>query len=145
VVGGILIIYFGSRDFFRAKESVNWPSTQGTIQESEMGSWFNVRNGKWFKPKISYYFHVQATNYIGTWVSYEGDDSSQNPWNVGQIVNYYPTGKVVTVYYMPKNPTICLLRPGQQDKFFALPIIGIFVLVLGVGMFIFYPKMITAW
>jgi hypothetical protein len=41
------------------------------------------------------------------------------------IVNPYPVGKAVTVYYDPSNPTIVVLEPGllgEMDSLFKLTI-----------------------
>jgi len=135
-----MIIYFGVRDVMRARESVNWPTTQGIIQSSTVRIWLNFRNGKHYDAKISYDFSLHGTNFIGSWVSYGGGNSSQNFPEIQQIINRYPEGKAVTIYYAPQNPNECLLEPGFRDGLLGLPGLGAFLFFVGILMFVFYPK-----
>ncbi len=143
VVGGS-VLFVGLRGLVRAKASVDWPNTQGEIVESSVDrrrSSGSNGSSTTYHAEILYEFSVDGTTFNGSRVAY-GDYGSSNPSHARRIVNNYPEGKRVTVYYMPGNPEESLLEPGVQAKTWFVPGFGLIFFTAGSLMAAFLPKAI---
>ncbi len=145
VVVGASVAFFGIRGLIRAKDSVDWPSTQGTVVESSVerqrSSGSKGRSSTTYHAEILYEFTVEGTTFNGDRVAY-GDFGSSNPSHARSIVNRYPQGKNVSVYYMLGSPEECLLEPGLKGQSLFLPGFGIVFFVAGSLMAVFLPRAI---
>lgn len=134
VVVGTIFVLSNIRDIYRAKGSVNWPAAHGEILSSSVKTHhFKSSSSRHitFLAQVLYEFTLDGKYFTGKWVSY-GGDSSRHPSEVYRIVNRYPKGKEVTVYYMPDNPKVCVLEPGVETKAYIFPGFGLFFIVLGI-------------
>lgn len=139
VVVGAILVFSSIRDIYRAKSSVNWPAIHGKILSSSVKTHHtttgpNRRKSITFLAQILYAFSVDGKSFTGNWVSY-GGNSSRHPSDVYRVVNRYPKGKEVIVYYMPDNPKLCVLEPGVQTGAYIIPGFGLFFFVLGILAF----------
>jgi len=142
VVVGASVVFFGIRGLTRARASIEWPSTQGTIVESSVErhrSSGSNGSSTTYHAEILYEFVVDGTTYNGDRVAY-GDYGSSSPSHARHIVNRYPEGKSIAVYYMPGNPEECLLEPGMKGQSWFLPGIGLIFFTAGSLMAVFLPK-----
>ena len=57
------------------------------------------------------------------------------------LVERYPKGKRITVYYKPENPAENLLEPGVSAKTWTMPVGGLIFFVPGILMAIFLPRL----
>ena len=114
VIGGMFFVDI--RDSRRSKASANWPTTEGTVVKSSVER--IIRSGSkgqeivTYQTKILYEYTVDNSNFKGhriTYVNYEYKKSLP----VQQIINQYPEGKLVTVYYMPGAEQESVLEPRQ--------------------------------
>ncbi len=135
--------FFGIRGLIRAKDSVDWPSTQGSIVESSVERRHSGGKNRstTYHAGILYEFTVEGTTFNGNRVAY-GDYGASNPSHARRIVNRYPEGKDVTVYYMSGNPEECLLEPGIKGQSFFLPGFGLIFFTIGSLMAVFLPTTI---
>ena len=128
----------------RAKESTDWPEVRGRIVSSSIDSKISTNTGKQdskprskkkrtYFPKIRYQYSVEGKTLTGTRIAY-GDLGSENKSSVRRIVNRYPTGKEVSVFYRPSDPKECLLEPGVKGQTWFLPIFGLVFCVGGIVM-----------
>lgn len=143
---GAGVSFFGLRGLGRAKASAGWPTAQGTVMESSVDrrrSSGSSGSSTTYHAEILYEFSAEGTTFNGSRVAY-GDYGSSNPSHARRIVNNYPKGKSVTVYYMPGNPEECLLEPGMKVKSWFLPGFGLIFLSAGCLMVVFLPKAIKA-
>jgi hypothetical protein len=108
---GAYILCFGCMDLLRANQSRTWPTAQGIIQNSSVE--YNRNRKGAYRAKIMYDFTVNATAFSGNRVAF-GDYSSSISSHAQGIVNIYPKGKAVTVYYNQQDPQVCLLEPGVK-------------------------------
>lgn len=159
IVGGLAASFFGWRSVIRSLASSDWPSVDGKIIDSRVEEEKNKRTGsrtnktplnqKRYQPKVDYSYSVNDKSFKGTRISYSDHGylgkskeitimgvtrySSNADAKAGaqKIVQKYPKGKKVTVYYMPDNPSKSLLEPGFSYKVFAWPICGFVLLVIG--------------
>lgn len=123
---GAYILYFGCWELLRANQSRTWPTAQGLIQNSSM-----ERGGKGeYWARVTYDFTVNATAFHGTRVAF-GDYGSSVSSHAQDIVNRYPKGKTVTVYYNPRNPQMCLLEPGVKVQAWFVSGFGLVFLAVG--------------
>jgi hypothetical protein len=157
--GGLAATFFGARGVIRAKASANWPTTQGTIVESSVeretrrrtsGSEGRLTQTS-YRAKISYEYTVDEMPFRGERIAYGDHGKIANSKRIGVkgfkigvgggksarsyaqgIVDLYPKGKTLSVYYMPENPKECLLEPGLAAQAFSWPIAGIILLVIAV-------------
>lgn len=143
VIGGFITM-LGWRDISRAKASANWPNVQGEITESKV----DIRimdvpsNQHHSRPNrsneslpahfatIRYEYTVDGTVFKGGRVAF-GDHGSSNPAHADEIVNKYPIGKSVTVYYRPDNPQESLLEPGLKRQSWLIFSVGISFIFVG--------------
>ena len=132
---GAYILYFGCRNLLRANESRTWPTAQGVIQNSSMDR--GSRGEYW--AKVMYDFTVNATAFNGNRVAF-GDYGSTISSHAQGVVNRYPKGKAVTVYYDPKNPQACLLEPGVKVQAWFLPGFGFVFLAISGLIAVFIQK-----
>jgi len=145
-VVGASVAFFGIRGLLRAKASTDWPTTQGTVVASSVERHRTTgskgrSSSTTYHAKILYKFSIEGTTFNGDRVAY-GDYGSSSSSNARQIVNRYPKGKSVTVYYMPGNPEECLLESGLKAQSWFLPGFGLVFFIAGSLMAVFLPKAI---
>jgi hypothetical protein len=142
VVVGASVSFFGVRGLVRAKASLDWPSIQGKVVESSVErqrSSGSNGGSTTYQAEILYEFIVDGTTFNGDRVAY-GDYGSSNPSHARRIVNRYPKGKSVIVYYMPSNPEESLLEPGVKGQSFFLLGFGLIFFTAGSLMVVFLPR-----
>lgn len=130
---GVILMWFGMRGVIRAKASVDWPTAQGKVVtssvESVRSTGSKAKNAT-YHARILYEFPVDGRTVNGNRVAY-GDYGSSSPSHARQMVERYPPGKRITVYYMPGNPQECLLEPGPKAQSWALPLGGLIFVAIG--------------
>jgi len=135
--------FFGFRGLIRARVSVDWPSTQGTVVASSVerhrSTGSEGRSSTTYHAEILYEFSVDGTAFNGDRVAY-GDYGSSSSSHARRIVTRYPEGKSVTVYYMPENPEECLLELGLKAQSWFLFGFGTLCFVVGTFMTIYLPR-----
>jgi hypothetical protein len=160
IVGGLAASYFGWRSVSRSLASTDWPSVDGKIIESGVEEERTRHSGsakkdaplnqKTYRPKIAYSYKVDEQEYTGSRIGY-GDhgfigkskkitingvtyrnSNFEAKAAAQKIAKHYHTVKKISVFYMPDNPGESLLEPGFSYKFFAWPLVGIVIFVIGV-------------
>jgi hypothetical protein len=148
IVLGAFIACSGIRDIGRAKISAIWPAANGKIVSSSVkvhhtGGYNSRRTAITFYARILYAFSVNGKYFTGDCVSF-GDHSSKEPSYAYRLVNRYPQGKEVRMYYMPDNPKVCVLEPGIQTQAYILPGLGLSLFVIGSLVAIFARKVMRS-
>ncbi len=138
LIGGAVMLYFGVKEIHLARESVNWPSAEGTIHSSTV-KWNehseSVNNS--FSAEVQYRYIVNGLLLWGNDIAFGALPSSYT--SAGDIVNRYPSGTTVKVYYRPNDPGVCVLEPGvQYGTFWGIPSVGLFLFLCGIGLAIIY-------
>lgn len=139
LIVGLVTLYLGINGVSNAKKSLNWPVAEGIIKRSSVEYHTDSDGGGTYHAEIYYEYAVNDVLLNGKRVAY-GDYGSGNPGHATEIVNKYPVGKKIKVYYMPEKPDECLLEPGIQLQTFFLPSFGIIFTLAGGLMAIFLPK-----
>lgn len=129
IIIGVVALFFGCRNLLRANQSKAWPTAQGVIRNSSV-EYQRSNNGGTHLAKVMYDFTVNATTFNGNRVAF-GDYTSGNSSLARDIVDRYPKGKTVAVYYNQKNPQMCVLEPGIKGQTWFLPVLGLIFLAAG--------------
>jgi hypothetical protein len=102
--------------YLQVKKSAHWPTTSGTITLSRVrflprGPWPFGRRFEGYFGDVGYQYHVGATDYHGSRLSFERAHlAAAQGWQ--DAIRPYPVGKTVTVYYDPQDPASAVLEPG---------------------------------
>lgn len=96
--------------------SPGWPTTEGEIITRTLGGVkFEEYDGDFYtkiEAFIRYQYIVNEVTYTST--SIDATDALYHPYDVAVR---YPEGKMVTVYYNPRNPYLSVLEPGFVSFF----------------------------
>lgn len=96
----------------KAVQTFFWPSTGGTVISGEVAIVHSTKGASKLKPVIRYSYTVDG-------VEYESDRYSSTVargssfWDK-EVINKYPAGSAITVYYNPENPAKSVLDRGFQ-------------------------------
>ena len=107
--------YFINIQANEGRKTLDWPSVEGTITYSAVGSEYSRdsegRETKMYFPVIKYIYSVDGVEYKGdrheiskTTTSFIG--------GVRETVNSFVVGKKATVYYNPEQANEAILKPG---------------------------------
>jgi len=127
---GIYVSIIGFDIVSEGRASMEWPQTKGIIESSKI-----VRmDDKHIKYQIemNYRYEVKGESYKNGRISLNSYPTRSARTNA-DIVNPYPVGKEVTVYYNPENPVISVLRPGISSITFIPVVIGFGLIVISIA------------
>ncbi len=139
---GVIVLFFGLRGLIRAKESLSWPTVPGTVEKSNVEYQRGDKGGGTYHAVIRYVYTVGGVKHSGDRVAY-GDYGSSDSSHAQGVVDEYPKGKAVKVYYLPENPGECLLEPGVKAQSWFLPGFGLVFFAAGMLMAFFLPKLMA--
>ena len=112
----------------QAQASGDWPATKGTVTVSRVDSTI----GRKTKAKISYDYSVNGSSFVGTRVRF--NDTTGSGRNAQeQLIEPYPVGAKVDVFYDPSSPNISILEAGAGWGSLGLFLIPI--LLVGIAAF----------
>lgn len=143
IVIGIGVAFFGIRGLVRANASVDWPACLGEVTASSVerrsSAESKTRKSTTYHARIRYAYDVDGSTFSGSRVAY-GDYGAGNRSHAERIVERYPEGKDVTVYYMPEDPEESLLEPGLKGQAWFLPGFGLAFVAIGTLLAVFVPR-----
>lgn len=124
---GCGLIWFGLRSRKMARASRNWPAAPGQIISSHVGS-YRSRDSKGFtkttyQAEVEYEYSVDGQILHGNRVQF-GLAGGSNGAALQAIVNRYPAGASVSVFYNPDKPAHCTLEQTAAGSVVVLFIIG---------------------
>lgn len=132
---GIYYIIDGTVVAYRSDVSADWPSVQGKIITSEVVSWLDTsrRSGSKIthEAKVSYRYFVKGRGYSSNRVSFDQLGPTAGKEYPREIVDRYPEGKGVKVYYDPADPGVSVLEVGDTRGGFLWIKLGAFFFLLG--------------
>lgn len=134
LLGGWLVITFWGKPTLRnAKASVHWPTVEGVITESKLRS-KNSDGAPIYSAAITYQYLVNETEIHSNRVWFGDNYSTTDRGLFVNILNKYPVGKKVTVYYKPDDEFIAVLEPGAVTSSYLNYIVGWTLLTIGGGL-----------
>lgn len=137
LVVGLILLAIGARQLYQGEQSKDWPTVQGKIAVAELGKRVdrdsdNSTVSTTYSADISYDYIVDDVAYVNGDLHF-GSVSSSDPSYARRLLQRYPVGKVVTVYYNPAQPQQAVLEPGIAGVTWILPAIGLIFAVVGTG------------
>ena len=139
---GLILILISALGFQKSWASTRWPSTTGQVIESCV----NCRSDgdvplARYQAKIVYRYTVHGKEYTSSRISFQSGINSAmtRSDDAEELVNQYPHGKAVTVFYHPQDPEYAVLQPGSTMKAYMPLVLGglLFVISLISMMFAF--------
>jgi hypothetical protein len=126
--------------YLRAKNSAQWPQTRGVITSSHLGVGY-FKQMKGYRGIVQYRYQVGSAEYSGSRLSFgKVHLAVEDAWQ--KVIDTYPVGKTVDVFYDPKDPSFAILEPGligemallyKMDLFF----IAVFATALLIALYRF--------
>lgn len=132
---GLYLSWLGGMQLARAFESANWSTTQGVVTVSE----FTERDLNERKPTLDEamrYFVEFEYEYTTGGEQYTSDCISIGQTGVRsraageRLIEPYPVGKTVTVYFDPDRPDVACLVKGATDSAYYLLLGGLMMVFL---------------
>jgi len=125
---GFLGMLFSLNEVYLGSTSQSWPRVKGTVVEATLWE-YQVRPGGGRGPRSSvtqyqehivYDYIVNEKRYRNDRVAFKGDQKktgigSQNRRYHQSIVDRYPVGREIEVYYSPNDPGMSVLEPGRTS------------------------------
>lgn len=112
---GIFLLAWGGYEIKRAYESRGWPNTQGSIISSHIDKQSrrdsNHRTRTYYYPKVQYQYQVEGKHYTCNRIEFGGESGGKRS-RAKKVVDSYPSGKKVKVYYHPQDPQVAVLKAG---------------------------------
>lgn len=126
----------GTWNIMQGIRSTSWPSTSGVIQSSSVDSHrrASVHTVTSFTAHILYNYTVAGNSFSGSRVAFSGP-SSGTIGSAKTIVDRYPKGKTVNVFYSPNSPESAVLETGTGIRPWVWMAVSVVLLVLGLVMF----------
>ncbi len=121
-----------------ASRSADWPSTEGEVIRSKPQS-FSTAYFTSHDARITYRYWVDGRKYVSSGVTPEslGFGSRRE---AQEVVDRFPPGSKVAVYYDPKRPGRAVLLPGKREHGstpMGLLLLVAFVLIMGLYFLLF--------
>jgi hypothetical protein len=109
VIGAIpYIVQF--RQGLRADASKKWPTASGTITASALE---RLPANKWrYRAAVQYSYRAAGKNYQASRVFWGGNEGRQK--HMASVIETYPAGAKVRVFYDPNDPAEAVLDPIQN-------------------------------
>jgi hypothetical protein len=113
---GIVLMAWGGYEIKGSRESGSWPSAQGAITSSGISKRISTdsdhRKRTTYYPKVGFQYQVDGRRYTSSRIAFgTGDTGGSAKW-ARKVVNQYPVGKTVAVYYNPQDPQYGVLESG---------------------------------
>ncbi|NJN44561.1 MAG: DUF3592 domain-containing protein [Anaerolineae bacterium] len=129
LVIGAGLSWWGWTILQNARSSSSWPATQGQITESTLDHSTDAEGGDSYSPEVTYTYQVNGIFYENGTIKF-GENSYSSQRKAQEILNRYPVGQMVSVYYDPDKPGRAVLEPGVSGGSYIVFGIGVlFVLI----------------
>lgn len=137
---GAVMLFIGLSSIRQSTTSIDWPKAPGKVLSSSIKSSGYDTDSVY--AEVLYEFQVNGTVVQGNRVAF-GDYSSSDGSHAKGIVDRYPVGEEVTVFYNKDNPEECLLEPGLPGQIWLLPGAGLVFFASGVFLFLIVPRLLA--
>ena len=130
---GVGFIVYGYNVLQNAKQSEKWPVVNGTVilskiekRENTTGTGVKRRTTVSYLPKIEFKYSIKGREYKSNNVVF-----GQSTEGAGNIVQRYPKGEKVKVYYNPSDHATAVLEPGVSISSYLFLGSGILFAIIG--------------
>jgi hypothetical protein len=135
VLVGLLCLWTGSTTFISAWNARNWPVAKGTILDSSLEEKWDSEEGTSLIPHLHYEYHVGGQRYVSSQITLAQQSLFKNKWSV-DVIQRFPGGSSVDVYYDPSSPCEAAIFVGVTPVSYGQPIMGLFMLIAALVMYV---------
>ncbi len=134
-ISAVILIKIGS-DILRAQKSRSWPTASGTVLDLDMEAHQSrdedgdIRTT--YGATIQYKYLVDGQEFQGNRRTFSNVRTS-SARNTEKILERYPLGSSVDVFYNPDDPSSGVLEPGVGASTYLLLVVAIGFLVFGIA------------
>ncbi len=144
---GVVLILINQRNQRKANDSQQWPESKGTVDRSQVQVQDDVFSSDeqsasqpMYSADVAYSYQVKDMIYTSDRISFGGKSSYSNRLRAEEIVDRYPEGSEVTVYFDPAKPQEAVLeRTSKGSRVFlgaGISFIAVGVIILIVALII---------
>jgi hypothetical protein len=111
---GIFMLALGGYEIKGSRETSNWPSITGTITSSSVRTETRRESNKTstvYFPNVQYRYKIDGQPYTSSRIAF-GNASGGRKSFAQDVVEKYPSGQKITVYYDPDDPQYAILETG---------------------------------
>ena len=101
-------IIMSARKWWLANQSLHWPNTNGIVVKALNSSISKAL-------EFLYSYDIKGTVYEGEKPFFANSFKNLKGKRMQDLIEKYPKGKQVKVFYNPSNPKISTLEPGRKD------------------------------
>jgi len=145
LVIGLYLLHLGGNNLFESYQSSRWAITEGQIILSKLGIVERTPGTSRKNPvpiaKIKYSYTVKGKSYTSSRRSFNdyGSDIRDQQQN---IVDGYPVGKIVKVYFDPDNPQQAILEHRSPVLYYLVFGGGVIFALIGYFFIFKLPAML---
>lgn len=131
---GCLLLWAGGTNFYLGLASMSWPSAEGQVKVSRIDRTISTSPG----PVLVYSYQVGDRRYRSSRIQFKSlEAQSSSEAAVQALLDQYPVGSRVEVYFDPAKPSRAVLRRG--------PHFGPFLGVLAIALVFILPGIATVY
>ncbi len=117
--------------FWTGSAAAHWPTTEGQIVASQVGERDGLDGGT-YHAEVHYSYGVAGAKYQGKRVAVD-DSGTNHRGRAEKIVDRYPVGAKVTVFYNPNRPEKAVLEPKTTGGWLLWFVMGfLFIWIIAV-------------
>jgi len=128
IIGGLCTAWLASQ-LITGLRSLDWPSVVGEIILKDVPD--EVRKNPRYHNRYVYRYNVRGVDYFSQRVSVS-DRFISRARLVRQILDQYPDGAMMTVYYQRQNPQLAVLERGPRIQTVMGFLISVLILAVGI-------------
>jgi hypothetical protein len=125
-IGAVLYVV-QLRQGLRADASKKWPQAAGIVTASALEK--SPQHRRRYTAALQYSYRVGGRDYHGSRVFWGGNEGREK--HMASVVDTYPAGSKVRVFYDPQNPAEAVLDPLQNTGSRQLVLYGLAMITLG--------------
>ena len=129
---GAGVSYYGWTILRSARASASWPSVTGQVTRAYVDYSTDAEGADSYQPVLVYAYTVADQTFGGSRIKF-GENSYGSERPARAIVDRYPAGTRVAVYYDPADPERSVLEPGVSGGSYLVLGIGLLFVLLAVA------------
>ncbi len=109
----VFIAFYVKKENALQSDSSNWIGTSAVITSSKVRRDWDKNQGAaktiyWFE--VQYNYVVDDKTYQGKRYTFHGNPSFSNKSEAKKLLEKFPVGKKITIYYQPENPEEAVIK-----------------------------------
>jgi hypothetical protein len=138
LLGAALAYLFRQRTAAKQAASVAWPTVQGEVTRAWVHSFRDNNQNLQYMARVKFAYEVQGRRHESERIAWGGRASAATSGEAQTLVDRYPTGSPVAVYYNPQKPKEAVLEPAETGglsmltwTWVGLAVIGLIFIAVG--------------